>query len=458
MSNNEQNIVTDRKELIEWFASGCKPMQSWRIGTEHEKFIFSSCTSEQSCVNKRLPYHGESSIHALLKGLCASNWEPIYEEDFIIGLVGSNGDSITLEPGGQFELSGAPLENIHQTCNEIHVHLDNVKRVCSDIKATAIGLGFDPFSKREDVPLMPKNRYKIMRRYMPTKGQLGLDMMLRTCTVQVNLDFSSEADLRRKMQVSTALQPLSVALFANSPFIEGKPSGFKSSRAHCWTDTDPDRCGVPNMVFSNAFGFESWTDFVLNVPMYFIKRKGIYHDVAGLSFKDFMAGKLKGFEGQYPTIQDWSEHVTTVFTDVRIKQYIEMRGADGGAWGNLCALPAFWTGLLYDGVALDEAAALIGEWDKTHLPRLTQDAARQGLDAMINGRSLQDYGRDVIAIAKRGLKRRARFNHNGFDETNFLDLLEEIAFTGETLADRLLDYYKNRWNGDASYILSQSAY
>ncbi|MEM7071076.1 MAG: glutamate--cysteine ligase [Pseudomonadota bacterium] len=453
MLNKKNDIIISKDQLVAWFEQGCKPKKKWRIGTEHEKFIFTLKD------NKRLSYHGECSISALLKGLYDEDgWEPVFENDLIIALKGQNGDSITLEPGGQFELSGAPLETIHQTCNEIHTHLDKVKKVCSQIGATAIGLGFDPLSRREDVSWMPKARYQIMRNYMPKRGSMGIDMMLRSCTVQVNLDYADESDMRNKMQISTALQPLAVALFANSPFIEGGLSNDLSRRAKCWQNTDQDRCGVPDIVFNPSFGFEHWVDFVLQVPMYFVKRSDVYHDVSGCSFIDFMQGKLSGFEGELPVMSDWIDHLTTVFTEVRLKQFIEMRGADGGAWGNLCALPAFWVGLLYDSIAIDEARQLIKGWQIEQIRALNIEAARIALKAEINGQSLQKIACEAIDIVKRGLKRRAKLNQHGNDESDFIDLLEEIAFTGQTLAERLLDYYHNRWYGDVTHIMSQSAY
>ena len=304
----------------------------------HEKFVYDRAT------HRRLPYDGTPGIRVLLEGLQDFGWQPVTERGNVIALTDGHGDSISLEPGGQFELSGAPLENIHQTCSEVHTHLDQVKTVCARIGADTVGLGFDPQWRRDDVSWMPKGRYKIMRDYMPKKGNHGIDMMIRTCTVQVNLDYSSEQDMIRKMRLSVAFQPLATALFANSPFTEGKPNGFLSMRSQVWADTDPDRCGMLPFVFDEDFGFERWVDYMLDVPMYFVHRGDDYIDVSGKSFRDFMAGRLEGFEGELPTMEDWSDHMTTAFPEVRLKKFIEMRGADGGPWGNLCALPAFWVG------------------------------------------------------------------------------------------------------------------
>ena len=328
--------VTSKAQLVEDLESACTPKAEWRIGTEHEKFAY-------DLRNLRpLPYEGMPGIKALLEGMLRFDWEPVLEGENVIALKAADGASVTLEPGGQFELSGAAVETLHQTCNEVNTHLTQVKEVCKEIGAGMIGLGFNPKWRREDIHWMPKGRYRIMRAYMPTRGQLGLDMMLRTCTVQVNLDFDSEADMVKKMRVGVALQPVATALFAASPFSEGKPNGYLSYRSHIWTDTDPDRCGMLDFVFEDGFGFERYVDYLLDVPMYFVYREGAYIDVAGKSFRDFMAGKLAGFEGQHPTLKDWEDHMSTAFPEVRLKTFLEMRGADGGPWARLCALSAFW--------------------------------------------------------------------------------------------------------------------
>jgi len=373
--------ITDRWQLVDYHAAGSKPPAQWRVGTEHEKFVFRRSDL------KRAPYEGPDGIGALLKGMQRFGWEPVHEGSNIIALENDARCSITLEPGGQFELSGAPLETIHQTCDEVHEHLRQVREVCDELGLGMIGLGFDPKSRREDVGWMPKGRYQIMRDYMPKRGSLGLDMMLRTCTVQANLDYQSEADMVKKFRVSLALQPVAVALFATSPFKESKPSGFQSYRSHIWTDTDPDRCGTLPFVFEDGFGFERYVDYLLDVPMYFVYRDGRYVDASGQSFRDFMAGRLPALPGEIPTMTDWVDHSTTVFPEVRLKTFLEMRGADSGPWRRICALPALWVGLFYDTIALDAAYDLVADWSEAERDAMRAEVPRLGLDARIRSRT-----------------------------------------------------------------------
>jgi len=444
-------VVSDRRQLVEYIEAGSKPPERWRIGTEHEKFVFRLSDL------RRVPYEGPDGIRALLEGLRRFGWEPVLENGNPIAL--SNGSySISLEPGGQFELSGAPLETLHQTCAEVHEHLDQVRAVCQELKLGMMGLGFDPKWSRADVPWMPKGRYAIMRRYMRTKGSLGLDMMLRTCTVQVNLDFASEADMISKFRVGLALQPVAVALFANSPFVEGRPTGYVSFRSHVWTDTDPDRCGMLPFVFDKGFGFERYVDYMLDVPMYFVYRDGRYIDVAGQSFRDFLAGKLPGLPGELPRINDWIDHLTTAFPEVRMKRILEMRGADGGPWGRLCALPALWTGLLYDSAALDAAAELVKDWTAEERDQMRAAAPRHGLRAQFRGRPLTALAKDVLEIASAGLRRRAKHDASGEDETLYLEPLRAIADKGRTPADDLLEAYRTRWHESVDPVYQEQAY
>jgi len=452
--------VSGKEELVGWFEQGCKPSEKWRIGTEHEKLVFR--LSDLS----RPAYEAPDGIGALLQGLAEQfGWEPVAEHGKIIALTDNANGSITLEPGGQFELSGAPLENIHETCNEVHTHLAQVRAVCERLGLGMIGIGFDPKWRREDIPWMPKGRYRIMRNYMPKVGLLGLDMMLRTCTVQVNLDYANEADMVKKFRVSLALQPLATALFANSPFKEGKPTGFMSYRSHVWTDTDPGRCGMLDFVFEDGFGFERYTDYILDVPMYFVHRGEDYVDLAGRSFRDFMAGKIEATDqgyairkGDLPSMEDWSDHVTTAFPEVRMKRYLELRGTDGGPWKRLCALPALWVGLLYDQTALDAAWDFVKDWTVEEMHYLRDAAPRTGLMTPFRGKTLAHHGAEVLKIARYGLKARARRDSGGNDETGFLEVLDQIVETGESPAAAKLRAYHERWGGSVDPLFREYAY
>jgi glutamate--cysteine ligase len=443
--------ITDRRQLVQWFEAGCKPRAAWRIGTEHEKFAFRWSDL------RRLPYEGPDGIGAVLEGLTRFGWQRVQEKGNTIALT-QDAANISLEPGGQFELSGAPLATLHETCAELHAHLAQVKQVGDELGIGMIGLGFDPKWRREDIGWMPKGRYRIMRDYMPRKGALGLDMMLRTCTVQVNLDFADEADMVRKFRVSLALQPLATAMFANSPFVEGRPSGYLSYRSRVWTDTDPDRCGMLDFVFEDGFGFERYTDYILDVPMYFVWRDGAFLDASGQSFRDFLAGRLPALPGEAPLITDWADHVTTAFPEVRLKRYLEMRGADAGPWRRICALPALWVGLLYDGTALDAAWDLVKGWTQEERNHLRDEAPRLGLKTPFRGRPLQDVAREMLRIARAGLRARARLDRSGEDESGLLAVLDEIVETGTTPAEALLDAYRGRWNGSVDPVFRELAY
>jgi glutamate--cysteine ligase len=451
----------DLDALSASMAKGCKPAAAFRIGAEHEKFGFRHGSLAP------VPYYGPDGIEALLNGLKRFGWTPILEarEDggqTMIGLERPNDTggiaNISLEPGGQFELSGAPLETIHQICAETGKHLKETKIVADELGLGFLGMGFTPLWTRDEIPVMPKGRYKIMRAYMPKVGGLGLDMMFRTCTVQANLDFSSEEDMVAKFRTSLALQPVATALFANSPFIEGKPTGWLSSRARVWTDTDPDRTGMLDFVFKDGFGFESYAKYALDVPMYFVKRDGLYLDASGKSFRAFMAGELDVLPGEKPTEKDWVDHLSTIFPEVRLKTYLEMRGADCGPQTSICALPALWTGIFYDADALAAAWDLCKDWTIEERGALRIDAARIGLKAQVAGRSLQDVAKDMVAIARGGLKRRAAFNGDMLDETVFLNTLEETADSGLTPADRLLELYNGPWQGDVRPVFDHLAY
>ena len=438
--------------LIQYLEKGIKPRASWRIGTEHEKFVYRLSDYAP------LSYEGNPGICQMLEKLQRFGWVSVLEENNIIALKKADGSSVTLEPGGQLELSGAPLANIHQTCNEVQSHLSEVKEVCEEIGAGMSGIGFIPKWNRSEIPWMPKGRYKVMRDYMLKTGSLGHDMMLRTATVQVNLDFCSESDMVEKMRIAVALQPVATALFANSPFTEGRPNGFLSYRSHTWTDTDPDRSGMLPFVFDDDFGFERWVEYVLDVPMYFIYRDGLYRDVAGCSFRDFMAGKLRGFEGVYPSLSDWESHMTTPFPEVRLKHFIEMRGADWGPWGRLCALPALWVGLLYDPDSQAEAWELVKDWKTSEMQYLRDSVPKYALKTQFRGRPLKDVAKRMVNIAENGLKRRCVESGKKSDESSYIEILHEIAESGVSPAERLLEKFKNEWNSDIVNVYRATTY
>ena len=441
----EEPPIESRADLLTVFSKGEKPKTNWRIGTEHEKFVF----FEDS--HRAPSYEEKGGIHALLIGLTKFGWEPVYEGDNIIALAGPDGN-VSLEPAGQFELSGAPLDNLHQTCAETARHLEQVKAIGDRLGIGFLGLGLWPDKTREELPIMPKGRYGIMLRHMPRVGTMGLDMMLRTCTVQTNLDYASEADMVRKFRLSLALQPLATALFANSPFLEGKPNGFLSYRSHIWTDTDPHRTGMLPFVFEDGFGYERYADYMLDVPMYFVFRDG-YIDAAGLSFRDFLDGRLSVLPGERPTLADWNDHLSTAFPEVRLKSFLEMRGADGGPHERICALPALWVGLLYDDAALEAAWDEVKHWTIEDHRRIRTEVPRLGLRAQgPRGRTLQALGATILDIAESGLRARARLNGAGDDETGLLAPLREIVASGKTPAERLLDLYKGEWQCDLDRI------
>ncbi|MBL29041.1 MAG: glutamate--cysteine ligase [Rhodospirillaceae bacterium] len=443
--------ATDKTALVAYLEQGCKPRSDWRIGTEHEKigYILGSL--------KPLPYDGPQGIRAMLEGLTEFGWKPVCEGDNVIALT-LNGQSVSLEPGGQLELSGAPLETIHQTCNEVNTHLAQVRTVAERLGVGFLGIGIQPKWLRSDIPVMPKGRYGVMLAYMPKVGNLGLDMMLRTCTVQANLDFADEADMVRKFRVSLALQPIATALFANSPFTDGRPNGFLSYRSHIWTDTDPDRTGMMPFVFETGMGFERYVDFALDVPMYFVYRDGRYIDASGQSFRDFMAGELPALPGELPTLSDWADHLTTIFPEVRLKRFLEVRGADGGPWRRLCALPALWAGLLYDTGALDAAWDLVKNWTIAEQQELRSRVPRLGLTTPFRDTTLREVALEVLEIAHDGLASRHRLDGAGNDETGFLGTLWEIARSGRTPAEQMLDDYYGRWNKSVDPVFTEYAY
>ncbi|RMB36805.1 glutamate--cysteine ligase [Sphingomonas sp. PP-F2F-G114-C0414] len=444
--------IESRDQLIASFAGGEKPKDAWRIGTEHEKFVYANGDHHAPS------YDEPSGIRALLGELEQYGWKPVMEGGNAIAMSGPDG-SISLEPAGQFELSGAPLDSLHETCAETGRHLEQVKAAGEKLGIGFLGLGMWPDKTRAELPTMPKGRYAIMLRHMPRVGSMGLDMMLRTCTIQVNLDYASEADMVKKFRVGLALQPLATALFANSPFTEGKPNGMLSYRSHIWSDTDPHRTGMLPFVFEDGFGYERYAEYALDVPMYFVYREGKYIDAAGLSFRDFLKGELSVLPGEKPTLDDWTDHLSTAFPEVRLKTFLEMRGADGGPWNRICALPALWVGLLYDQGALDAAWDLVKDWTIDERQSLRDAVPKLGLNAPIaGGGKLRDIAGQVLDIAGAGLSARARFNRAGDNETGFLDPLREIVRSGKVPAEVLLEKYHGVWGGDVSKVYDESSF
>ena len=448
----DQTPISSRDELVGWLEQGCKPAEAFRIGTEHEKFPFYRADLMP------VPYAGDDlgrcGIEVLLQEMrVATGWEPIEDAGALIGLYDPDGGgAISLEPGGQFELSGAPLEHLHATRAELERHLQTAKTAAGNCGMNFLALGMSPAWTLEQTPRMPKNRYKIMTGYMPKVGARGLDMMYRTCTVQVNLDFSSEADMVQKLRVSLALQPLTTALFANSPFTDGKPNGLLSARSEIWRDTDNHRAGMLPFVFDDGMGFERYVDYALQVPMYFIKRGDVYHDVAGLDFRDLFAGKLAALPGEHATISDWANHLSTIFPEVRLKRFLEMRGADSGSPEHILALSAFFVGLLYDQTALDACWDLVKGWSAEQRQQLRDDVPTKALHAEIGGHKLRDLAREALAIARAGLAQRNRHDASGCDETYMLDILDDRVARGKTAAEDLLDLYNGAWNRNLARI------
>ncbi|MDX2159432.1 MAG: glutamate--cysteine ligase [Hyphomicrobiaceae bacterium] len=454
--------IGSRNDLVEWFAVGCKPRADWRIGTEHEKIAFR--TDDLAPV----PYEGPRGIRAIMEELIQRyGWLPIHEGDNIIALKRPDDEpmaTVSLEPGGQFELSGAPLATLHEVAAETQLHLDQVSAIGKDLGIGFLGVGFSPKWRLDETPRMPKRRYAVMTRYMPKVGAGGLEMMYRTATIQVNLDFASEADMVQKLRVSLALQPIATAVFAASPFKEGRPNGFLSLRSEVWRDTDRQRTGLLPFVFENGMSFDRYVEYALDVPMYFIYRDGQYIDVAGASFRDFMAGRLAEKLGRpelkalEPTMDDWSDHITTIFPEVRMKRFLEMRGADGGRWRRICALPAFWVGLLYDQTALDAAWDVVKGWSAEERDALRTGVPRTALATPFRRMKLLDIAREVTAISREGLKARGIVGTRGDDERVYLDPVGEIVASGRTIAEDLLEAYEKKWGRNIDRIFTEFAF
>jgi glutamate--cysteine ligase len=446
--------IENHNQLIEYLASGCKPKSDWRIGTEHEKFGYCKETLLP------IPYSGDRSVLAILKGLEREfGWAPITEKNNLIGL-SKNGANVSLEPGGALELSGAQVQTVFQTCDEVNEHLSQVKSIADKLNIGFIGLGAAPHWKHHEMSMMPKGRYKLMSEYMDQVGTMGKSMMFRTCTVQVNLDYSSEADMVQKMRVALALQPVATALFSNSPFFDGKLTGHKSWRSRIWRSLDAQRTGLLPFVFNEGFGFESWVEYALDVPMYFVYRDGHYINALGQSFREFMKGQLPALPGELPTLDDWADHLTTIFPEARLKKFIEMRGADAGQWHRLCALPAFWVGICYDQNSLDAAWDIVKNWDEDDRENLRVAAAKDGLNGSVGNKKLIDLAKETVQISENGLEKRAKASSNGLhsDESLFLESLKENIEKRKSSADELLEKYHGSWNRDLTKIFEEYSY
>jgi len=451
-SGDAERPIESKADLVAYLAAGEKGRSAFRIGTEHEKFVY---RREDL---RPLPYAGSGGIRWLLERFAARfDWHIKREGGLPVALERDRA-SITLEPGGQFELSGAPLATLHDTCRETNRHLAEVKAITEPAGIGMLGIGFNPKWRLADIPRMPKTRYDIMTRYMPTRGTLGLDMMYRTATIQVNLDFASEADMVKKFRVGLALQPLATALFANSPFTDGKPNGYLSYRSHCWTDSDPDRSGMLPFVFEDGFGYERYVEYMLDVPMYFVQRGERMIDTSGQSFRDFMAGRLPALPGERPTLADWADHLTTAFPEVRLKRFLEMRGADGGPWNMICALPALWVGLLYDTGTLDAVWDLCRDWGVEEIARMRAEVPRLGLHAPFRGGTVGDLAVEVLAMAEAGLAARGHHDVDGRDERKHITALHDIVERGETPAEQKLRLVREQWDGSVDPIFTQFAY
>lgn len=445
--------IESKRDLVEWLAAGIKTPGRERIGTEHEKFPYYRADLSP------VPYEGSRGIRAILQAMQASlGWEAIEDRGALIGLFDSHGGgAISLEPGGQFELSGAPVETLHETADELRAHMQAAHAAATPLGIDFLALGMSPKWSFAQTPSMPKSRYRIMSSYMPKVGSRGLDMMYRTCTVQSNLDFTSEADMVEKLRVGLALQPVITALFANSPFTDGKPNGLLSARSDIWLHTDDDRTGMLPFAFEDGMGFERYVDYALDVPLYFVKRGDVYHDVSGQNFRDLLDGKLPGLPGERATLSDWANHLSTIFPEVRLKKYLEMRGADVGSSDRIVALSALTVGLYYDQRALDGARELTKNWNAATRARLRVEAPRLGLRTPVEGRTLRDVARDALALAREGLRARARVNGAGEDETKHLASLERIVQEGRSPAELWLARYAGAWRGSVDPIFSEAA-
>jgi glutamate--cysteine ligase len=446
---DQQSVVTSAEQLVQWFAAGEKPAQAWRVGTEHEKIGL----YRQGYAG--VPFQGPRGIQAVLERVAElDGWKRIREGEHLIALE-KDGASITLEPGGQLELSGAPLRTIHETCSEFQGHLSLMKRICEPLGIVWLGLGINPIHGVEQIPQMPKERYRIMRSYLPRRGPLALDMMHATATVQANFDFESEADMVAKLRMALAVSPIVSAIFANSALSEGKANGYVSRRMHIWHHTDPDRTGLLPFAFEPGFGYRAYVEWALDVPMFFVVRDGRYQAADGISFRRFMA---EGWRGARATLDDWSRHLTTLFPEVRLKHVIEVRGADAVPPGLTCSLPALWKGLLYDGAARDTAWRLVVGSSHEEREAARAEVARRGLAARFAGRSVLELARELAAISREGLRRLAHAGRRDPDETAYLDPVSEQLELGASPGQLVLDRWEGEWGRSLDRLIEYARY
>ena len=435
------NSSLNKNLLVKIFSEGCKEKIKWKIGTEHEKFGFKKKSLE--------PINFQDIQQIFLKLSNKYNWEKVFEDSNLIALKKNNA-SITLEPGGQIELSGAPMKNLFETCKEVNQHQSELDDICKSMEIDFLGMGLLPKWKLNKIKLMPKKRYKIMSEYMPQVGSKGLDMMFRTATIQANYDFSSESDMVKKMRVSQSLQPIIIALYANSPFVDGKITNYKSFRSFIWTKTDKKRCGILPFIYDNSFSFERYVDYLLDIPMYFIIRDNEYINMTKYTFRNFLEKKvLKKIE---PNLEDWKIHLTTVFPEVRLKTFIELRGADGGPWSRVCALPAFWTGILYDKKNLNEIWTKISHWDYSGIVNFYENVRRDGLNTFTpDGEKLSDFTKTILNQSGEGLVRRNIKTDRG-NESIFLEPLKKILESGKSPAEMWKKLFFSEWKNDIDML------
>ncbi len=426
MSNNSSEIIKNKSQLIEYFIDGIKKENNQKIGVEHEKFLFNKKDL------KRIDYNQLKQVFKILEN---RDWKPEYEKDKIIGLKREN-QKITTEPGFQYELSGAPFKNIHSVCSENSSHFNELKEVFNSSSIATSSIAYDPFNKLIDVPKSPKERYKIMTFEMPKGGKLSLDMMYKTAGIQINYDYTSEENFEKKFKIGNYLAPLTIALFANSPFNENKFSGFLSYRSKVWQETS--RGGIMPIAFEKV-NFEKYMDHAINYPILFLKKNGKYYSPNGQTFKDFLNGNLIFLKGEKPTLEDFENHLGTIFTEIRLKQVVEFRSLDTCNFSCICNGPSFFTGLIYG--SLDETYEIIKNWKKEEVMEAYLNSPKQGLNTLLQDKKLVDWAKIFLDLSKKGLEKRNELNKSGKNETIYLKHIEEIISNKKTRAEMLIDHY-----------------